>query len=495
MKDYLFGAAYYDEYMPYDRIDEDMQMMKRAGFNVIRIAESTWSTVMPKPDVFDFTYIDRMLSAAEKYGLYVIVGTPTYAVPAWLVNLDKDVLVPGASYGPRQNMDITNKTYLFYAEKVIRKLIEYTAPHPNVIGFQIDNETHHYNTTSKSVQKLFVEYLKEKFGTTENLNKAFGLAYWSNSIADWEDFPDVSAPQNGSMGVAFEMFRQKVTSDFIKWQSDIVREYKREDQFITHNLDFDWEFFGPEGHHDGASKGLRSDTDHAKHDESMDITGVDVYHKTQKHLTGMSIASTGSEMYALKDKQYIVLETQAQAFNEYTPFPNQMKLHWITHLASGACGVMYWNWHSIHNGRETYWKGVLSHDFKENPTYNEVCEIGEIYKDLAPKLKNMKKRNKVAILVDNVSNNAIKWFPIHKDFLYNDALVKLYKALYELNVECDMIFAQRVDTIDKYDVVIVPALYCADEKITDALKAYVEKGGVLLSGSSIPGRPTLISRI
>ena len=63
----LFGAAYYDEYMPFDRIETDMQMMKKANMNVIRIAESTWSTLEPQDGVFDFTHLDRMLDAAEKY--------------------------------------------------------------------------------------------------------------------------------------------------------------------------------------------------------------------------------------------------------------------------------------------------------------------------------------------------------------------------------------------------------------------------------------------
>ena len=77
----LFGAAYYDEYLMMkgiDRIDEDMKMMKDAGLNVIRIAESTWSTCEPQPGVFDFTYVDRALDAAQRAGIDVIVGTPTY---------------------------------------------------------------------------------------------------------------------------------------------------------------------------------------------------------------------------------------------------------------------------------------------------------------------------------------------------------------------------------------------------------------------------------
>ena len=91
----LFGAAYYDEYLMMkgiDRVDEDMRMMKEAGLNVIRIAESTWSTCEPQPGAFDFTYVDRALDAAQRVGIDVIVGTPTYAVPSWLVKIDPSVL-------------------------------------------------------------------------------------------------------------------------------------------------------------------------------------------------------------------------------------------------------------------------------------------------------------------------------------------------------------------------------------------------------------------
>ena len=51
IKQLLYGVAYYDEYMPYERLDKDIQMMKEAGINVVRIAESTWSTVEPEDGV------------------------------------------------------------------------------------------------------------------------------------------------------------------------------------------------------------------------------------------------------------------------------------------------------------------------------------------------------------------------------------------------------------------------------------------------------------
>ncbi|MBO4938017.1 MAG: beta-galactosidase, partial [Oscillospiraceae bacterium] len=91
-KKLYFGAAYYDEYMPVSRVDEDMRLMKEAGMNVIRIAESTWSTWEPREGEFDFRCLHRMLQGAKKYGIDVIVGTPTYAIPPWLAKKYPDIL-------------------------------------------------------------------------------------------------------------------------------------------------------------------------------------------------------------------------------------------------------------------------------------------------------------------------------------------------------------------------------------------------------------------
>ena len=206
----LFGAAYYAEYLPYERVEKDLLMMKAAGMNTIRVAESTWSTEEPKDGVFDFSYVDQVLDAAQKNGMRVIIGTPTYAVPAWLVRKEPSVMVTRkegqASYGPRQSMDILNPAFLFHAERIIRKLIEHTAPHPAVCGFQLDNETKHYGNYGPHAQQAFKEFLRQKYGTTDAFNKAFGLAYWSNSIGLWDDFPDIRASINGNLVCEYEKF-------------------------------------------------------------------------------------------------------------------------------------------------------------------------------------------------------------------------------------------------------------------------------------------------
>lgn len=484
MKELLYGAAYYDEYMPYDRLDKDVEMMKKAGINTVRIAESTWSTCEPQPGVFDFSHVERVMDAMEEAGINVIIGTPTYAVPTWMVKAHPDVLaetVRGRGiYGARQIMDITHPVYLFYAERVIRELMKLTAHRKCVIGFQLDNETKYYGTAGKNVQEQFVKYIREKFhDDLDALNYEFGLDYWSNRINAWEDFPDVRGTINGSLGAEFEKFQRTLVDKFLGWQADIVNEYRREDQFVTHNLDFEWR---------GYSYGIQPYVNHLHASQCLTIEGTDIYHPTQDDLTGVEIAFGGDLIRSLKQDNYLVIETEAQGFPGWTPYKGQLRLQAYSHLASGANSVMYWHWHSIHNACETYWKGILSHDFQENATYREACIIGNEFARLGKHLVNLKKKNEVAVLVSNEALTALNWFRIQeqapgadaKSIYYNDVMRWMYDTLYHMNIECDFIWPES-ENLDQYKAIIVPALYAAPDELLIRLNQYVENGGTLIA--------------
>lgn len=484
MKELLYGVAYYDEYMPYDRLDKDVEMMKKAGINTVRIAESTWSTCEPQPGVFDFSHVERVMDAMEEAGINVIIGTPTYAVPTWMVKAHPDVLaetVRGRGiYGARQIMDITHPVYLFYAERVIRELMKRTAHRKCVIGFQLDNETKYYGTAGKNVQEQFVKYIREKFhDDLDALNYEFGLDYWSNRINAWEDFPDVRGTINGSLGAEFEKFQRTLVDKFLSWQADIVNEYRREDQFVTHNLDFEWR---------GYSYGIQPYVNHLHASQCLTIAGTDIYHPTQDDLTGAEIAFGGDLIRSLKQDNYLVIETEAQGFPGWTPYKGQLRLQAYSHLASGANSVMYWHWHSIHNSFETYWKGLLSHDFQENATYREACIIGNEFARLGKHLVNLKKKNEVAVLVSNEALTALNWFRIQeqapgadaKSIYYNDVMRWMYDTLYHMNVECDFIWPES-ENLEQYKAIVVPALYAAPDELLNRLNQYMENGGTLIA--------------
>ncbi len=473
----LFGVAYYDEYMPYDRLDKDIAMMKASGINFVRIAESTWSTVEPQDNVYNFYHIDRVLDAMHKANIKVIIGTPTYAVPTWLVKKYPSVLAMTPQgprqYGARQNMDITNEHYLFHAERVIRKMMEHIKDHPAIIGYQVDNETKAYQTSGENVQKQFVQYMKTEFKTLDNINKIYGLDYWSNRINNWDDFPSVNGSINASLKSEFAKFQRKLVTDFLAWQTKIVKEYAKPNQFVTQNFDLEWR---------GYSFGVQPEVDHFAAAKALDIAGIDIYHPTQESLTGIEISFGGDMARSMKGgKNYFVIETEAQGFPQWVPFPNQLRLQAFSHLASGANMVGYWHWHSIHNSAETYWKGLLSHDFEPNPTYNEAQTIGKDFQRLSPKLANVKKKNAVAILFSNEALTAFNAFSFGWGAreTYNDILRPYYDALYNQNVGTDFI-DPSVEDFSAYKLLIVPALYAASDALLNKLNQFVKNGGHVL---------------
>ena len=474
----LFGAAYYDEYSPYNRLDEDVRMMKVAGITVVRIAESTWGTLEPEPGKFDFSHIDRVLDAMDKAGIKVIVGTPTYAIPTWLAREYPDVLVETprgrAEYGRRQNMDITNEHFRKAAERVIVALVDRVKGHPSVIGYQVDNETKSYQTSGLNVQKAFAQSMRQHYPDLGEMNKEFGLDYWSNRINDWADFPSVNGSINASLSSAFAEFQRGLVTSYLAWEAKLVRDHARRGQFITHNFDLDWR---------GYSYGIQPDVSHFAAARVVDVAGIDIYHPTQDHLTGAEIAFLAGispgPCEAARTISY--WKHRRKGSQEWTPYPGQLRLQAFSHLASGANMVEYWHWGTTANAAETYWRGLLSQDFKPNPTYEEAISIGRDIGRLGPQLVNMRKRNKIAIYVSNVALtgfNAFK-FGWTSNITYNDVLRPFYDALYRMNAEADFVDPSTAD-LSSYKLIIVPALYAASDAEIERLNAFAKAGGHLL---------------
>lgn len=478
----LYGVAYYREYMPVERLDEDILLMKAAGINVVRIAESTWSSYEKHDGEFDFTSVMTVLDRMHANQIAVIIGTPTYAIPAWLARKHPSVMATTPKgvnkYGHRQKMDITSPIYLRYAERIIRQLLAATSHHPAVIGYQVDNETKYYDTCGYHVQRDFVTHLKDRFeGDLEKLNAEFGLDYWSNRIDAWEDFPPLESTINASLGAAFQQYQRSLVTDFLAWQVQLVHEYRLADQFVTHNFDFEWRTW---------SYGVRAEVDHFTASKSLDITGIDVYHPGQHALTGAEIAFCGDIARTTKDKNYLVLETQAQAFKNWTPYPGQLRLQAFSHIASGAAMIGYWHWHSLHNAYETYWKGLLSHDLQPNPVYEEAKEVGLALARLSPKLAGLKKQNRVALVVSHDSLTAIDWHPFKghqfgrpEEHQYNDVIRRYYDALYKLNIEVDILTVDD-PRITRYQLVVAPLLYAVSDADLQRLNRFAEDGGHVL---------------
>ena len=485
----LYGVAYYPEYMPYDRLDKDVEMMQKAGITVVRVGESTWSSWEPRDGEFQFAWMERVLDRLHQAGIKVILGTPTYSIPTWLYKEHPEIVVthqgtipqladpydpaypssmtPGF-YGPRQNYDFLNPYFRQHAERVIREIVGHFKNHPAVIGYQIDNETFPNGVPTPYANAAFLDRLKQKYKTPETINRIWGLVYWGQLVDKWEDLPPRNGILNPGYKLEWENFQHDIVTDYLAWQARIVSEYKRTDQFITQDF----------------SGGVHTNLDQWAIARTLDVVAENPYFETQRRLNARGIWMSGDVARSLKRTNYLVTETNAQTIGwdsrtQYPQYPGQLRLVVYAHLAAGANMVEYWHWHSLHYGQETYWKGVLSHDLEPNRTYAEVSRVAGELRRLGPQLVNLRKDNKVAILFSADSANALSYMPVSDHVNYMTLLRQMYDALYELNVEPD--FVQAGDSnLPRYKVLLVPPLYSASDEVLQQLSDYVKSGGQIV---------------
>jgi beta-galactosidase len=473
----LYGVAYYHEYMPYERLEADVKLMQDAGISVVRLGESSWSLFEPKEGVFEFAWMDRIIDRMHKAGIKVILGTPTYSIPAWLAKKYPDIFVERlngtvSSYGIRQNFDITNPAYLFHGERVIRKMMEHYAKHPAIIGYQVDNETSTYGAANYDFFRGFVDYMKAKYKTTDTLNKLWGLNYWGMTLNDWDEFPTRHNATNPSYKLEWDLYNQKVTADYLTWQAEIVSEYKRPDQFITH-------CFMPS----------LTTLDQYAATRKLDMPSLNVYHGSQNNVKGEDVMWADDFYRSLRKTNHLITETNAQTIGwdskgQYPPFDGQGRLFVYSHIAGGANMVEYWHWHSIHYGQETYWKGVLGHDLEPNRFYKEVSQVAHELQKIGPKLVNLKIKNKAAILYSRQSDFGISYMPFKDGNAYMEVLRQMHRAAFKNNVGVDFVVTENAD-FTGYDILLVPPLYVASDDLLKKISDFVKNGGhVIMSVKS-----------
>jgi beta-galactosidase len=474
MDNVLYGAAYYTEYMPYDRLDQDVQLMQQAGITVVRMGESSWGLWEPEDGRFEFAWMDRVIDRMQKAGIKVIMGTPTYSVPAWMYKEHPEVFIrrfdgQTITFGLRQNTDLLNPTYRTYCERIIRRLLEHYKNNPTVIGWQIDNETSAGGAANPDVQSGFVDYLKGKYKTVDELNKIWLLNYWGQRLNDWTEIPPQAGIINPGWKLEWQRYQQWMTTDFLAWQAGIVNQYKRPDQFITHDL------AGPP----------RPEVNERDIASSMNVMAANPYHGTQDQFDGQGSSMVGDYTRSLKKTNYLVTETNAQTIGwdskeQFPPYDGQLRLDVYTHLSSGANMVEYWHWHSIHNGQETYWKGVLSHDLEPNRAYAEVSRTAHELQRIGPEIVDLHKTNKVAILYSSDSAFGIDFMKFSDKVNYRTLLGQMYSALYRSNIGVDFVFPESTNLSD-YKVIIAPLLYVASDEVLNRLVEYVRNGGHLVT--------------
>jgi beta-galactosidase len=500
------GAAYYAEYQPYDRLDEDLDLVAKADFSVIRVGESVWSTWEPREGTFDLDWLQPVLDAADARGIKAVIGTPTNAVPPWLrrkypetaAHLRTGEPMP---YGARQDINHPHPAFRQLAERLIRKIVSRYADHPAVIGWQVDNEPGHNILHNPDVFEGFVEYLRQRHGDVQRLNERWGLTYWSHRLADWSDLWRPDGNTTPSYDLAWRRYQAQLTHGYIAWQAELVRSLVPEHHFITTCL------------------ALHQPTqDVAEIGAPLDVVAANIYYAMQE---GLEVPgpddvtavprpsflpwSSAAWLYLQADiargtrqQPFLVLETNATAIggsaDNYPAFPGQWRQVAWAFVARGARMIQYWHWHSLHYGAEAYWSGILGHSLEPGRCYEELSRVAGELKKVAAALENLVPSSDVGLLLSAESRWAMEFMgPLQGStpawmgdpLSYERIVAAFYCGLFDAGLSVDVVAPAQLprdpaEIVARWPVLVVPGLYIADDELLDLLRRYAEVGGHLV---------------
>ena len=500
------GAAYYAEYQPYERLDVDLDLMVAGGFSIIRVGESVWSTWEPRDGEFELDWLQPVLDGAHARGIAVIVGTPTYAVPPWLRKSYPETaahVAPGVPmpYGARQDVNYAHPTFRRLAERVVRAVVGRYADHPAIIGWQVDNEPGNKIFHNPDVFASFVEGLKEKYGTPAELNRRWGLTYWSHRIDSWDELWNAALNTTPAYDLAWRRHQARLADELIAWQAAVVREYLRPDQFVMTCI-------AP--HHRAQ--------DLSTIGAPLDLTGANIYYATQESLThpgpdalvggiakdfvpwaGPAFPALQADLArGVRDEPFLVTETNATSIggsgDNLPCYDGQWRQAGWLMVARGARMIEYWHWATQHYGAESYWGGILGHSLEPGRTYRELSRLAGELERLGPEIVRMATRSDVAMLVDPESRWALEfqgsfaaephtW--VGDPTTYEQIVAAYYRALFDAGLAVDIVAPRQLSDdpaalVERWPVLVVPALYIASDATLDLLVRYAAAGGHLV---------------
>jgi beta-galactosidase len=464
------GAAYYPEHWPEERWAEDIRLMREAGMTVVRMGEFAWSTFEPVEGEFDFDWLDRAIAAVAEAGLVTVLGTPTASPPAWLTQRYPETMIVDADgsrgqHGNRCHYCVNSTEYHGATRRIVEAMGARFGGNTHVIGWQLDNE---YSSICycDHCRTLFQKYLAERFGTLDALNERWTTRYWSQTYSAWEQIPiPIKGTHNPGLRLAFQQFVTASRRRYQQLQIDTLRPHLPPEVWITHNF-MNW-FAG---------------FDHYEMAEDLDLASWDWYVGTG-HLDHLVSGAAHDLVRGYKRKSFWLMETQAGCVN-WRPVNNALNrgetrtMAWHA-VAHGADAVLYWQWRSALNGQEQYHGTLVDQSGQPRPVYGEVRKLGQEFAQVSSLLAgSTTPQARVAILNSYDSRWSIGWQRQHQDFDYTTHLLHYYRPLAARNIPVDIV--SPLASLDRFRLVIAPALIVLDEEIVENLSAYTKQGGNLM---------------
>jgi len=468
-KKFYVGVSYYPEHWPSERWETDAILMKEAGFNIVRIAELAWSVIEPEDGVFDFRLFDGAAEILSKHGMQIMLGTPTSIPPQWMWK-DFPGIVRCNEYGlpdgGRFNYCANNPDFIRFSKRLVCKMAEHYKDDPAVISWQIDNEFRGCLCYCEHCGEAFRIWLRDKYGTLDNLNKEWGTVFWSQTYNSWDrvDLPSKKEMiTNTSQLLDFRRFVSDSKIRFQRMQVKILRDICPS-HTVTHN-----------------GMGSFDRLDYYKLAEDLDFYGCDVYPAVDEEPSVHRYQCDVSR--GIKEKSYWVLEQKNGYINFSKDYnlaiePGLVRFWAMRDAARGADGVLFYRWRGGRFGFEQHPNGILRHDGSKRRAYGEVKQFAEEMEILGEDLIDSLFETEVAILRSFDAIWALESQFHNINLSYEALFMEYYEAAGELGVNVDIV--NPLSDLGKYKVVIAPGLFTLNSEIAANIMKFAGAGGAVI---------------
>ena len=488
----LHGGDYNpDQWLDYpDILKDDLRLMKLANVNTMTVGIFAWSALEPTEGNYNFEWLDKIIDDVYNQGGRVILATPSGARPAWMSEKYPEVLRTNDRrekmlHGGRHNHCFSSPIYREKTQKMNYKLAERYGNHPALIMWHVSNE-YSGDCHCELCQENFRDWLKNKYKTIENVNKAWWGPFWSHTYTDWSQIESPSSIGENAvhgLNLDWKRFVTDQTIDFYENEAKPLRE-------LTPNVPITTNFM--------------ADTDdlipfqslnYEKFSKHVDILSWDCYPAWHNDWENTKDLATKvgfiNDLYrSLKQQPFLIMECTPSGVNWHNvnkaKRPGMHTLASMQLLAHGSDSVLYFQWRKSRGSSEKFHGAVVDHDnSEENRVFKEVSQVGEIL-DKIKEIKGSMKQSKVAIIYDWENDWALKDAQGFgkESRRYPQTLQSHYKYFWNKNISVDVVTPQQ--DLSKYSLVVAPMMYMMTEETMDRFRDYVKNGGVLV-GSYLSG--------
>ncbi|SDL08775.1 beta-galactosidase [Nonomuraea maritima] len=473
-----FGADYNPEQWPREVWNDDVQAMRRAGVNIVSLAIFSWARIQPGEDRWTFEWLDEIMDLLHAHGIAVDLATATASPPPWLtakhpeilpVDHDGRTLWPGA----RQHWRPTSPVFRQYALRLVRAMAERYADHPALAAWHVSNELgcHNVYDYSDDAATAFRAWLRARYGTVDELNRAWATAFWSQTYGDWDEIlpPRLAASYpNPTQQLDFKRFSSDALKDHLRAERAVLAE-------LTPGVPVTTNFMVM-----GETKGMN----YADWAREVDFVSNDHYVLPGPQARDELSFSANLTGRLAGGQPWFLMEHSTSAVN-WQPInvpkrPGELARDSLTHVAHGADAVCFFQWRQSAGGAEKYHSAMVPHAGTDSEVFRDVAKLGATLEALAPVAGTRRRRAAAAIVFDWDS-----WWASELDshptsrLRYRQEALDWYSAFANAGVRVDVISPD--DAFDHYDLLVAPILHVVPGTLADRLNTYVAGGGHLVA--------------